>query len=385
MCRLDIFLAVVLVPFHVISTAELHPASDETTQSNFQNYDTQNSDELFDPMKQTYKTYEDFVSAGSRRNLLMELSRASTQPIRPYLDEETTIIAFDVDATTMKPEEITSFYAVNAANDINSSTMDDPSPQPLMDISNASDLSSIKQAKMIVSQPAEHPEHLAQLHAENEGDEVAALAMYSRNDTEDEYIGAFDIDGDESKDESAVTPFVAATTTESAYSYTASIAPSPITTTMNIPLAVTTTTQTAAPTTTAPITTTMQTVTIPTTIYSKKPKKIDTPTRFFKYSADEILRQYLEDIHIRAPLATLINTSPNALRKAKQLWTSTLRTNSPIDIVLVAFNSSGKTRTREKKDFFLLHWAHSTFLGPNSNIFSIQLKVFVCSIFDGVS
>lgn len=78
------------------------------------------------------------------------------------------------------------------------------------------------------------------------------------------------------------------------------------------------------------------------TASKKAAKKIETSSRIYKYSADEILRKYLEDTYIRAPLAALINTSPESLRKAKILWKSTLRPNTPIDIVLLAFNSSGK-------------------------------------------
>lgn len=78
------------------------------------------------------------------------------------------------------------------------------------------------------------------------------------------------------------------------------------------------------------------------TVNRKTPKKIETSNRIYKYSADEILRKYLEDPYIRAPMASLINTSPEALRKAKILWKSALRPNTPIDIVLLAFNSSGK-------------------------------------------
>lgn len=323
----------------------MHPSSEDTTQDHFQTYDSQNSDELFDPMKQTYKTYEDFVAAGSRHYSLIDMLKASTLPVRSYSDEGTTSNSIDGEATTLKPEDITTVYSPNVVNDVGSSAADDLSPQPLVDTSNASDLSSIKQAKMIVSQPVEHPEHLAQLHAENEDDEVAVVAMYSRNGTDDELDDSFDMDVDESKEEvpATVSPYAATTTTESISSNPMPIVPSTLTTTSNVPLATTTSTtiptSTTTATTNAPIPTT-----ITATTYSKKSKKIDTPTRFFKYSADEILRKYLEDIHIRAPLAALINTSPVALRKAKQLWKSTLRPNSPIDIVLVAFNSSGKTR-----------------------------------------
>lgn len=77
------------------------------------------------------------------------------------------------------------------------------------------------------------------------------------------------------------------------------------------------------------------------TASKKSAKKFETTSRIYKYSADEVLRKYLEDSYIRAPLAALINTSPEALRKAKILWKSTLRPNTPIDIVLLAFNSSG--------------------------------------------
>lgn len=74
----------------------------------------------------------------------------------------------------------------------------------------------------------------------------------------------------------------------------------------------------------------------------KSAKKIEAVPRVYKYSADEILRKYLDDTFIRAPMATLINTAPEPLRKGKQLWKAALRPNTPIDIVLVAFNSSGK-------------------------------------------
>lgn len=82
---------------------------------------------------------------------------------------------------------------------------------------------------------------------------------------------------------------------------------------------------------------------VPNQSIGKKSKKIEAlPPRIYKYSADEIVRKYLDDTFLRAPLATLINTAPEPLRKAKILWKSALRPNTPVDIVLVAFNSSGK-------------------------------------------
>lgn len=77
----------------------------------------------------------------------------------------------------------------------------------------------------------------------------------------------------------------------------------------------------------------------------KKSKKIEALSpRIYKYSAEEIVRKYLDDSYLRAPLATLINTAPEPLRKTKLLWKSALRPNTPINIVLVAFNSSGKLK-----------------------------------------
>lgn len=82
----------------------------------------------------------------------------------------------------------------------------------------------------------------------------------------------------------------------------------------------------------------------------KKSKKIEALPRIYKYSADEIVRKYLDDSYLRSPLATLINTAPEPLRKTKLLWKSALRPNTPINIVLVAFNSSGKFKVYKNKN-----------------------------------
>lgn len=77
-------------------------------------------------------------------------------------------------------------------------------------------------------------------------------------------------------------------------------------------------------------------------ISTRPPNKFEAQPRVYKYNAHEIVRKYFEDIFIRAPLAVLINTAPEPLRKSKLLWTAVLKPNTSIDIVLVAFNSSGK-------------------------------------------
>lgn len=330
MCRLDFLIAVVLVPCYMISSAEIQNSSDESAQQgHFENYDSQNSDELFDPMKQVYKTYEDFITSGGKHNTITELLRASTTPFKREPDEDTTVEP-EPEATTLRPEEVT-VLAPNSAKDV-ISAIDEPSPQPLVDISNASELSSIK-AKMILLQPGEQQEHLSQLHAENNDEDLAYLAAYAQNDTDEvqTHGNIVDKDSGDKGGEVLTTPSsFMETTTDAIY--------------MGPVVGVTTVTQTIslAPATTPTIITTsmpLQTTpsTMATTHIGKKPK-----TRFFKYSADEILRKYLEDIHIRSPLAALIDTSPAALRKSKMLWKTTLRPNSPIDIILLAFNSSGK-------------------------------------------
>lgn len=75
-------------------------------------------------------------------------------------------------------------------------------------------------------------------------------------------------------------------------------------------------------------------------LVSPRPKPKPKP-KIHKYKAEEILRRFLDDTYIRKPMAALIDTSPNALRKTKALWKSALKPNSPLNIVLVAFNSSG--------------------------------------------
>lgn len=97
------------------------------------------------------------------------------------------------------------------------------------------------------------------------------------------------------------------------------------------------------PTTATTSSTTTATTTTTTTTTTARPTTT-TPTRshIYKFSADEILRKFLEDSYIRSPLAVLIDTSPNSLRKSKRLWKAALRPNSAVDIVLVAYNSTGK-------------------------------------------
>uniref|UniRef100_A0A6B2EC18 Putative conserved secreted protein n=1 Tax=Phlebotomus kandelakii TaxID=1109342 RepID=A0A6B2EC18_9DIPT len=72
--------------------------------------------------------------------------------------------------------------------------------------------------------------------------------------------------------------------------------------------------------------------------------------RVYKSTGDGIVRSFLDDPYLRSPLAILTDTSPEPLRKAKLLWNATLRPASSIDLVLVAFNSSGISVTYNFKN-----------------------------------
>lgn len=71
---------------------------------------------------------------------------------------------------------------------------------------------------------------------------------------------------------------------------------------------------------------------------SKQGKKI----HIKKLLPHEQLRNYIEDAYIRMPLAVIVDPSPAALDKTKNLWGDTLRSNIAIKIVLVSLNSSGE-------------------------------------------
>lgn len=75
-----------------------------------------------------------------------------------------------------------------------------------------------------------------------------------------------------------------------------------------------------------------------TTTRSKQGKKI----HIKKLLPHEQLRNYIEDAYIRMPLAVIVDPSPAALDKTKNLWGDTLRSNVAIKIVLVSLNSSGE-------------------------------------------
>lgn len=79
---------------------------------------------------------------------------------------------------------------------------------------------------------------------------------------------------------------------------------------------------------------------------SKKPKKIE----IYKTRPNELLRHYVEDSHLRSPIAALIDKKSNPLAKAKKLWKAALRPNSLLDIMVVSYDSEGKLKISFKSD-----------------------------------
>ena len=76
----------------------------------------------------------------------------------------------------------------------------------------------------------------------------------------------------------------------------------------------------------------------PTLPTSKRPPK---NIEIFKTRPNELLRFYVEDGHLRSPIAALVDKKTNPLAKAKRLWKAALRPNSLLDIMVVSYDSEG--------------------------------------------
>lgn len=78
---------------------------------------------------------------------------------------------------------------------------------------------------------------------------------------------------------------------------------------------------------------------LPSTMPTSKrpPKNIE----IFKTRPNDLLRFYVEDGHLRSPIAALVDKKTNPLSKAKRLWKAALRPNSLLDIMVVSYDSEG--------------------------------------------
>lgn len=80
------------------------------------------------------------------------------------------------------------------------------------------------------------------------------------------------------------------------------------------------------------------TVTPAIQLTSKRPPK---NIEIFKKRPNELLQVYIEDGHLRSPIAALVDKKTNPLNKAKKLWKAALRPNSLLDILVVSYDSEG--------------------------------------------
>lgn len=97
-------------------------------------------------------------------------------------------------------------------------------------------------------------------------------------------------------------------------------------------------------TSTSPATTAEPQVTIastsPVSTRPTSPKRSKT-MKSYKSRANDVLRKFVENEYLRTPLACVVDTTNETLRKAQILWMATLRPNAPLDMILAGYNASG--------------------------------------------
>lgn len=295
MSRLNSFCAVILlVTYTQFCNAEItiEDIDGQTTE----NFNTQSSEEWFDPMKQKQnQTVEEFIRSlipdvltKLRKSISDENENKEADEIEQDDSGETSTIRTQDLTKSVNFDgeyETTEISAIESATVNIASTKQEDEPGSTIQLPTAAELFSSKQSKMFET----IPQPVSQILSENTINQgTAADQIVSTNVTSELIITE------------AAPPLI-----ENQNATTPSKSSRPFT--------------------------------------IRKPTKLPTQTTKPKVlSAELVLRNLLDDIYIRKPMAALIDTSPNALRKTKFLWKSALRPNSALDIVLVAFNSSGK-------------------------------------------
>lgn len=326
----------------------------QTTENPFDVYDTQSSEEFFDPMKQPDKALRDFLLTNTKNyyvpqsviTIPMEredlVTDSATEVQNDAEDDNVVAVAQPAAPLAMRREDSTNIVGSSTSSNDYLTTLEgdgilpqhNSEPSNIIDqllvkeieeTDNASqlpfpaELTSNKKARIFVP-PNESVADVPALpnwpvHRDNKIHTDQYGPVVGLNDTEDDELNQ---DYDVETPTTTFDPLV----TDKQY---------------NIPISDPTL---PTPTTTIP---TMTTTTTTATSVTRRKKIQTTPPRIFKYSADETLRLLLNDSFIRAPMAALIDTSAEVLRKTKTLWKAALRPQTALDIVLVAFNSSGKS------------------------------------------
>lgn len=298
MSRSNIFCAVILlITCNQFCNTEItiEDVDVQTTGS----YNTQSSEEWFDPMKQN-QTVEELLRM-LRPDALLKGQRIvpedNEEADEIEVDEEngeySTIRTQDLNKSLIGDSEYdTTEINANESTIANISTRLENETSDTLQLPIAAELSSNKQSKMFVPTLDTVAAPVSQIYSENTIYQATAADQIGSANITDDLI---------SIDDSGVENQTIATISK----------------------------------------TTSPTISMMKTKKLARPMQTTTP-KIYKYNAESILRRFLDDSYIRKPMAALIDTSPDALRKTKQLWKSALRPNSALDIVLVAFNASGR-------------------------------------------
>lgn len=351
MTRIDLIVTILCIHQYIIQATPTSSATDEAPQNPFETYDsTQTSDE-FDAIKQQPLTaYQDFFLTNEKEFYLPHTLVTMSASRAPHKEEKSSVAGDPVNSDANDEHQTSTASIVTDDNHLTTALQDDSRTNDLVndliitkDIEDMMDNTSQPNSDF-ESMPLEHIEtaaankHLKMfipvdeydtadvqilpVHIEN-AIQSSSEQLVARNDTDEEEENS---SSSSSIDDNVSEEMYASETTEEQSTTM------PTTTTQNIYKKAK-----SIPTT---ITTTMSTTSSTTKRYTTMPTT--TISHIYKFSADEILRKFLEDSYIRSPLAVLIDTSPNSLRKSKRLWKAALRPNSAVDIVLVAYNATGK-------------------------------------------
>lgn len=297
MSRSNTFCAVILL-IVCIQFCNTELTIDDVDAQTTGSYNTQSSEEWFDPMKQKQnQTVEDVIRLLTPDALLkiqkiIPEDNDDTDEIEVEDSEEASTIGTQQQQDTNKSPNAEVEYETTEiiANESTTYNLSAKIEDEKMELPIAAELSSNKQSKMIVTIQDTVTVPTLPIYSENTINQVGAADKIGSANITDELT---------SVDESGFENQTMATITKTS---------SPPISIMKV---------------------------------NKLVRPIPVP-KIYKYNAEAILRRFLDDTYIRKPMAALIDTSPDALKKTKFLWKSALRPNSALDIVLVAFNSSGK-------------------------------------------
>jgi len=80
----------------------------------------------------------------------------------------------------------------------------------------------------------------------------------------------------------------------------------------------------------------------PTTPVSTRPTPKRKTMKSYNSKPTDVLRKFVENQYLRRPLACIVETTTETLRKAQILWGATLEDNVPLDMILAGYNATGR-------------------------------------------